>query len=67
MTFKEILKDLESLSPEDRDRAMAFLASLKQQEDPGYREMLARKIDDDTPANWATLEDLNERYGYRKS
>jgi hypothetical protein len=61
MSIQEIKSELESLSAEERRRLAAFLVSLRHRDLADYRARMAAKIDDRSPENWVTLEELDQR------
>jgi hypothetical protein len=46
---------------DERRRLAAFLVSLRHKDLADYRARMAQKIDDDSPANWVTLEEMDHR------
>jgi hypothetical protein len=61
VSIQEIKTEIETLPVEERKRLAAFLVSLRHKELADYRNQMARKIDDQSPENWATLEELDQR------
>jgi hypothetical protein len=61
MNIQEIKSELESLPAEERRRLAAFLVSLRHRDLADYRARMAAKIDDRSPENWVTLEELDQR------
>jgi hypothetical protein len=61
VSIQEIKTEIEALPLEERKRLAAFLVSLRHKELSEYRSRMAGKIDDKNPANWATLEELDQR------
>jgi hypothetical protein len=61
MSLQEIQAELEALSSEERKKLAAFLVSLRHRELAGYRARMSRMIDDQTPGNWLTVEELDQR------
>jgi hypothetical protein len=58
------LKDQAALLPFKEQRELiAFLISLRTEQDPDFKNKLAAKIDDKNPANWVELDDLSKRFG----
>ena len=55
-----VKQELSALDKDQRRQVTAFLVSLQDAEEPGYRERLAKKIDQ--PASkFATLEEMDRR------
>ncbi len=61
MSIQEIKTEIETLPVAERKRLAAFLVSLRHKELTEYQARMAHKIDDRNPANWATLEELDQR------
>ena len=61
MSIQEIKTEIEALPVEERKRLAAFLVSLRHKEIAEYQARMGCKIDDKTPENWATLEELDQR------
>lgn len=60
----ELLKaELASLPGDKRRQIMAWLVSLGDGQNAGYRQELARRIDDQEPGHWMTLEEMDRRLG----
>jgi hypothetical protein len=59
--IQEIKAEIETLPVTERKRLAAFLVSLRHQELADFQARMARKIDDPNSANWATLEELDQR------
>ena len=61
MSIEAIKQELASLDVEHRNKIVAYLLSINDQNDAEYRTSLTRKIDDKNPAHWLTLEELDRR------
>lgn len=61
MSIQEIRSEVEALPAEERRKLAAFLVSLRHRDMEGYRQQMARRIDDKNPENWLTLEELDQR------
>jgi hypothetical protein len=61
MSILEIKSELEALPAGDRRKLAAFLVSLRHKDLAGYRARMTQKIDDDTPENWVSLEEFDQR------
>ena len=60
--IKESLKEeVASLGTDDRRELMGYMVALQITEDPVYRRALTERIDDTTPENWVTLEELDAK------
>ena len=61
MSIQQIRAEVESLPAEERRRLAAFLVSLRHRDLADYRARMARKIDDVSPDQWITPEEMDER------
>ena len=61
MSVKELQSQLAALPLDDRRQLTAFLVSLRHQEIAGFREDLAKKIDDHDKESWVSLEEFDRR------
>jgi hypothetical protein len=61
MSVQEIRAEVEAMPADERRRLAAFLVSLRHKDLADYRARMAQKIDDDSPANWVTLEEMDHR------
>ncbi len=61
MSIEVLKQELAGLAEQERTQIMAFLLSLQDAQDSSYRAMLARKIDDNDPSRWVTMEGLDRR------
>jgi hypothetical protein len=60
VSIEALKQELSALDKDQRRQVTAFLVSLQDAEEPGYRERLAQKIDQ--PASkFATLEKMDRR------
>ena len=61
MSVQEIRAEVEAMPADERRRLAALLVSLRHKDLADYRARMAQKIDDDSPANWVTLEEMDRR------
>jgi len=61
MSIQELYAEVQALPVDERRRLAALLVSLRHKDLTDYRARMAQKIDDRSPANWVTLEELDER------
>lgn len=61
MGSDEICAEVEALPVDERRRLAALLVSLRHKDLVDYPARMARKIDDDSPENWVTLEEMDRR------
>ena len=59
MSLERVKQEVAALAPAERRHLMGYLVSLNLTDED--RAELARKIDDRNPANWRTLEQLDEK------
>ncbi|MEI6782708.1 MAG: hypothetical protein WCQ21_17500 [Verrucomicrobiota bacterium] len=57
MSMAELMRAVASLPAQQQNELAAFLLHLRLQHDPAWRAEMARRIDDNEPAHWTTLED----------
>ena len=53
----ELMRAVASLSAIQQDELAAFLLHLRLRRDPAWRIEMTRRIDDNDPTHWTTLED----------
>ncbi len=58
MNLTMVEKEVESWQSEDQDQLSAFLSVLRLKRNPNHSKHLAKRLDDNTPANWLTLSAL---------
>lgn len=63
MSFDTLKKEVESLAQEERRKLIAYMVVLEDHAQAGYREKLARKIDDRAPERWLTPEQCERELG----
>ena len=61
MTLNEIMREVAELSTEDLDKLRTLLKIPRDMRDPEFRAMLDRKINDNDPSHWITLEEAEKR------
>ena len=61
MSVQEIRAEVEAMPADERRRLAALLVSLRHKDLADYRARMAQKIDDDSPENWVTLEEMDYR------
>lgn len=62
MSLAQLKQEAVELSPAEQSELIAFLASIQVAEDDEFRTELTRKIDETTPANLVSLDDLQKRW-----
>jgi len=67
MSIKELQESASKLNREERHHLTAFLVALDDCEEEEYPLKLARKIDDQNPENWATIDELDRRLNLDES
>jgi hypothetical protein len=58
MSLAEIKEQAASLPTEEQAELLSFLAERFRNQDPAYREEMARLVDDKDCANWVKLSDV---------
>jgi hypothetical protein len=61
VSIQEIHAEVEALPADERRRLAAFLVTLRHKDLTDYRVQMAARIDDASPDNWITLEEMDER------
>jgi hypothetical protein len=61
MSIQEIHAEVEALPVDERRRLAALLVALRHKDLADYRTRMAQKIDDDSPDNWVTAEEMDQR------
>lgn len=64
MSFEAIENEIVSWDDSKLRKLQALVITLRvRNDDPTFAEKMARKIDDQTPGNWVTLEEFGQRLG----
>ena len=63
MSFDTLKKEVELLADGERRKLLAFMVTLEDRGRQGYREELARRIDDRSPGRWSTIEEAERELG----
>jgi len=61
VSVSELKSELDRLSPEERRQISAYLYFQERMQDPDFRADIARKINDQDPSHWVTLEEAEKR------
>lgn len=61
MSLAVVENEIRQWDPDEQDQLAAFLSALRLKRDPAHAEELARRLDDKTPANWLTLNELKSK------
>jgi hypothetical protein len=61
VSFAAIKEELPALDPDQRRELIAYLVTLNEGVTDEFREMLGRKIDDNDPAHWVSLEEVEKQ------
>ena len=64
MSIEAIKQELAELDDDKRHHIMAFLIAIEDRKDPEYGAKMARKIDDNDPSHWVTLEEFDRRLSF---
>ena len=63
MSIELLQSEVSALPLELRRKLMAFMVALEDTSRPGYAAEMARKIDDKSPVNWLTPEQVERALG----
>ncbi len=63
MSIDSLFKEVEMLGEGDRRRLMAFMVVLEDRTIGEYAQKLARKIDDNSPSRWLSVEECERELG----
>ena len=61
MTLASVQKEIEQWDTEQQDRLAACLSVLRLKRHPEHAKELARRLDDKTPQNWLTIDQLRQK------
>jgi hypothetical protein len=61
MSIEVLKRELAGLAETERTQILAYFLSLQDGQDEAYRTALARKIEENDPRRWVTLEELDRR------
>jgi hypothetical protein len=61
MKLDELQREAEKLSPEEQRKLIGFLVAMDVRRVDGYREELSRRLDDQNPDAWISLNDAERR------
>ena len=61
MKLDELQREAEQLSPEEQRKLIGFLVAMDLRRVDGYREELSRRLDDQDPDAWITLNEAERR------
>jgi hypothetical protein len=62
MSLAQLKDQAAHLPPVEQRELIAFLISRQTEHEEGFKQTLARKIDDSDPAHWTDLDELQKRY-----
>jgi len=62
MSLDELKAEIAALSPEQQRQLAAYLVHLRHEQNAETQAELARRIDDRTPGNWLSLNELKEKW-----
>ena len=63
MSFEALKEKIDLLPDGDRRRLLAYLVALEDAKTAGHAERLGKKIEDETPGRWLTMNDLDRKLG----
>lgn len=62
MSLDQLKDQVADLDQNEQRELIAFMVSLQTARDSGFKQNLARKIDDRDPEHWVDLDDLRKRF-----
>jgi hypothetical protein len=62
MSLAQLKDQAAHLMLAEQRELIAFLISRQTAQDEGFKDTLARKVDDKDPAHWVELDELRKRY-----
>lgn len=65
MSFVEIEKEVETLTPDQQHKLMARLAALQFRRETELQKDLAKTLDDKSPDAWILFEDAERKLGLK--
>jgi hypothetical protein len=64
MSLAQLESEIDRLSVSERKRLTAYLVLRDRVADPEFKAEMARRIDDQTPANWLTLAEAETKLAH---
>ena len=61
MSLVTVQKEIEQWNSEEQDRLAASLSVLRLKRNPSHAKELAHRLNDKTPENWLTLDQLKQK------
>ena len=61
MKLDELQREAERLNPDEQRKLIGFLLAMEIRRDQGYREEISRRLDDQSPDAWISLEEAERR------
>ncbi|MEN3942670.1 hypothetical protein WJU23_15320 [Prosthecobacter sp. SYSU 5D2] len=61
MSLTTLMHEAAQLDTESQRKLIGYLVSLRDEQMPGHRQEMARRIDDQTPEKWLTLDQLDAK------
>lgn len=58
MSVKEIKEQLATLPRAEQDEVVAYLFHLRHRDDPEYAREIGRRLDDQNPGSWLSMDDF---------
>ena len=62
MSLAQLKEQVQDLPIKEQRELIAFLVALQTAKDQEFQERLAAKVDDEDPAHWVELNDLQKKY-----
>lgn len=61
MSLTNLMQEAAQLDTESQRKLIGYLVSLRDVQIPGHRQEMARRIDDQSPEKWLTIEELDAK------
>lgn len=61
MKLDELQREAERLTPDEQRKLIGFLVAMDIRRDEGYKDELTRRLDDQSPDAWISLEEAERR------
>jgi hypothetical protein len=66
MSFEALIRELANLDSKERQKIISYLVEMNHRDNPQHRAELTRKISDNDPSHWLTLEEFDRRLSLRE-
>ncbi len=63
MSLTTLMNEAAQLDPDSQRKLIGYLVALRDGQTPGHRKEMARRLDEQRPERWLTLDQLDARLG----